>query len=198
MKTLLLATLNTHKIAELRVILQDIRVQILTLEDFPELPELPETGHTFEANALQKARLAFTLTGHWVAADDSGIEVLALGNAPGVHSKRFSPEQTAAANNALLLERLAPHADRRARFRCVMALVGPGVARTADGRCEGHIATSPRGTGGFGYDPLFLPGAFPGRTMAELTMQEKNSISHRGHAFRRLPALLPLIPGSLP
>ena len=105
-------------------------------------------------------------------------------------SRRFSPEETHPANNELLLERLAGVSDRRARFRCVMALVGLGEDRVADGRCEGAIALAPRGDQGFGYDPLFLPDEAPGRSMAELGMDEKNRISHRGRAFRQLPALL--------
>ncbi|MCA9569286.1 MAG: non-canonical purine NTP pyrophosphatase, partial [Myxococcales bacterium] len=119
-------------------------------------------------------------------------EVDALGGAPGVHSKRFSPEGTTPANNALLLERLVGAADRTARFRCVVALVGPdGYERIAEGACEGRIALEPRGTDGFGYDPLFLPDEAPGRAMAELTVDAKNAISHRGRAFRQLPGLFP-------
>ena len=111
-------------------------------------------------------------------------------SAPGVSSKRFTPEATAEANNRLLLARLAGVPDRRARFRCVLAVVGLGAERTVEGRCEGSIGLSPRGSEGFGYDPLFLPDEAPGRTLAELTMDEKNAISHRGRAFRALRALL--------
>jgi len=188
---LLLASSNAHKIFEIRRILQGIPLELLTLEDFPELPELPETGDTFTANALQKARYAHELTGLPCAADDSGIEIDALGGAPGVHSKRFSKEGTNEANNQLLLHRLTDQDNRSARYRCVVALVGHGAEQTVEGRCEGTIGHTYRGTGGFGYDPLFWPSEHPGKTMAELTMDEKNAISHRGRAFRLLRDLLP-------
>jgi XTP/dITP diphosphohydrolase len=193
---LLLATRNAHKLQEIRQILAGHDVEILSLDDVPGLPdELPEDGDTFEANALQKARHAFRVTGLLTCADDSGIEVDALDGAPGVYSKRFSPEGTDEANNAHLLHLLRDRTDRSARYRCVLALVGEGIERVADGRCEGTIGHAHRGQGGFGYDPLFLPTDVPGRTMAELTMDEKNAISHRGRAFRELPGLLPDTPG---
>jgi XTP/dITP diphosphohydrolase len=132
-------------------------------------------------------------TGGWVLADDSGLEVDALGGRPGVWSKRYSAEGTDAANNAKLLLELdgvAP-ASRSARYRCVLALVGPdGRCATVDGTCEGRIAEAPRGAGGFGYDPLFLPTGRPGRTMAELAPHEKDAISHRGAAMARFGELL--------
>lgn len=188
---LLLATGNTHKITEVRALLAGTDLMLRTLADFPELEDLPETGTTFEHNALQKAHAAFQATGLLCVADDSGIEIDALGGAPGVYSKRFSPEGTAAANNALTLLRLQGVADRTARFRCVIAVVGPDWQRTAEGRCEGRIALAPVGEGGFGYDPLFLPDETPGLSMAQLDMAQKNAISHRGRAFRQLPSLLP-------
>lgn len=187
---LLFATNNAHKVEEVRAILEGTGVVVRSLAEAGVDVDPPETGDTFEANALQKARYLHERTGLPCIADDSGIEVDALGGAPGVHSKRFSPEGTDAANNRLLLERLAGITDRRARFRCVVALVGLGPDRTLEGRCEGRIADSPRGQGGFGYDPLFLPDEAPGRTMAELSPAEKNAISHRGRAFRQLPAAL--------
>lgn len=187
---ILLASRNAHKATEVAQILHDTGVEVLSLADFPDVPELGEDHETFLDNALQKAREAHAATGLLVVADDSGIEVDALYGAPGVHSKRFSPEATAAANNALLLERLDGLDDRTARFRCVIAVVGAGVERTVDGTCEGRIAESERGQGGFGYDPLFLPDDAPGRAMAELSPTEKNAISHRGRAFAHLPELL--------
>lgn len=187
---LLFATNNAHKVEEVRAILEGTGVVVRSLAEAGVDVDPPETGDTFEANALQKARYLHERTGLPCIADDSGIEVDALGGAPGVHSKRFSPEGTDAANNRLLLERLAGITDRRARFRCVVALVGLGPDRTLEGRCKGRIADSPRGQGGFGYDPLFLPDEAPGRTMAELSPAEKNAISHRGRAFRQLPAAL--------
>lgn len=160
--------------------------------DLPaELPDPPETGDTFVANALEKATFVHERTGLWALADDSGLEVDALGGGPGVLSRRFSPEQTDAANNALLLRTLGDRTDRAARYRCVLALVGPGIRRTAAGSCEGVIgAAGPRGAGGFGYDPLFWPVATPGRTMAELSPAEKDAISHRGAALAQLDRLL--------
>jgi XTP/dITP diphosphohydrolase len=187
---LLFATNNAHKVDEVRAILAGTGIEVLTLREAGLDVDPPETGDTFEANALQKARFLFERTGLACVADDSGLEVDALGGAPGVHSKRFSPQAEPDANNRLLLERLGARPDRAARFRCVIAVVAPGWERTADGRCEGAIARAPRGDQGFGYDPLFLPDEAPGRTMAELSMDEKNAISHRGRAFRRLPELL--------
>jgi XTP/dITP diphosphohydrolase len=189
---LLFATNNAHKVAEVRQILAGTGITVRTLAEHGLIVDPPETGDTFEANALQKARFVHEHTGLPCIADDSGIEVDALGGAPGVRSKRFSAEATAEANNALLLERLRDVADdaRTARFRCALAVVGVGPERVVDGRCEGHIAHELRGEGGFGYDPLFLPDEAPGRAMAELSADEKNTISHRGRAFRQLPGLL--------
>jgi len=123
---LVLASLNAHKLTEIRALLAGLPLDVVGLDAFPAVPEPPETGATFEDNALQKAVFVAEATGLPALADDSGLAVDALGGAPGVHSKRFSPEGTAAANNALLLARLAPHTDRRARFVCVLALAGPG------------------------------------------------------------------------
>ena len=187
---LLIATNNPHKIEEIREILSGTPFVLHSLLDRPDLPEPPEDGLTFEANALQKARTIQAQVGGVVLADDSGLEVDALGGAPGVHSKRFSAEGTAAANNALLLDRMADVTGRTARFRCVLALVSPAYEGTVDGACEGRIATQANGSQGFGYDPLFIPDELDGRTMAEASMQEKNAISHRGRAFRRLSELL--------
>jgi XTP/dITP diphosphohydrolase len=192
MTTLVFATRNAHKLEEVRALLaaSALPVTLLDLDAAGVDGEPPETGDTFEANALEKARWVHERTGLPCLADDSGLEVDALGGAPGVRSKRFSPEATTAANNALLLARLGDRPDRRARFRCVLALVTRGGEGTVDGTCEGAIGHAPRGAQGFGYDPLFLPDAHPGRTLAELSMAEKNAVSHRGRAFRRLPELL--------
>ena len=188
--TLIFATHNAHKVVEVRAILAGTGITVQTLDDVGIVDDPPETGATFAANALQKARYVHDLTGLPCIADDSGLEVDALGGAPGVHSKRFSPEARASSNNRLLLERLEGVVDRRARFRCVLALVGLGDEAIVDGRCEGAIGTAARGADGFGYDPLFQPDEIPGKTMAELSMNDKNRISHRGRAFRQLPALL--------
>ncbi len=192
---LVFATNNAHKVTEVRAILAEalsgMDVAIQTLSEAGLDVDPPETGDTFEANALQKARFIHERQGGWVIADDSGIEVDALDGRPGVHSKRFSPQATAQANNTLLLEKLVDvPAPRTARFRCCLALVGPGVEATVDGRCEGVIGFAPSGTDGFGYDPLFVPTEADGRTMAELSPAEKNAISHRGRAFSQLPELL--------
>jgi XTP/dITP diphosphohydrolase len=183
---IVLASRNAHKIEELSRMAPE--VEWLLLPDSAGDP--PETGATFEANALQKARFGAAATGLPCLADDSGIEVDALGGRPGVWSKRYSPEATDAANNALLLRELAdvgalsPGA-RSARYRCVIALVAAdGAEQVFDGRCEGTIGFSLRGSNGFGYDPLFLPAAVPGRAMAELEPAEKDAISHRGAALQ--------------
>lgn len=188
---LLFATANAHKAEEVRAILAGTGIEVTTLLDIPGLGEAPETGDTFEHNAVEKASFLFAHTGLACIADDSGIEVDALDGRPGVHSKRYSPEGTAMANNARLLAELAGVTNRRARFRCVLAYVGPDGARSVEGRCEGRIAHEERGADGFGYDPLFLPDEAAGRSMAELSMEEKNAISHRGRAFARLQEILP-------
>ena len=187
---ILVASRNAHKLGEIREILAPFGIQVEDLNAWPELGELPEEEETFEGNALSKARAAYAATGRLTVADDSGIEVDALGGAPGVHSKRFTPEGSDTSNNAHLLQRLTDAQDRSGRFRCVIALVGPAGEATASGAVEGQIAHEERGEGGFGYDPLFLPNEQPGRSMAELTPDEKNAISHRGRAFRQLPALV--------
>ena len=192
MKTLVLASNNAHKVREVRQILGPLGIEVRPLEDFPEIPEPPETGDTFEHNALQKARFVFERTGLPTVADDSGLAVDALGGAPGVYSKRFSgaTENLHEANNALLLEKLAGRVDRGAGFVCVIALVTEDGESLARGEVRGTIAEALRGEGGFGYDPLFLPDEHPGRSMAELSAEEKNAISHRGRAFRELPGML--------
>ncbi len=180
-----LASRNAHKIVEMRRIAPHLDWVTMPAE----LDDPPETGDTFEANALQKARFVFEKTGMLALADDSGLEVDALGGRPGVRSKRYSPEGNDAANNALLLRELGDRTDRTARYRCVIAVVGPGVERTAAGACEGAIGFEGRGANGFGYDPYFFPTGST-RTMAELEPGEKDAISHRGAALAHLPALL--------
>lgn len=180
-----LASRNAHKVAELARMAPGIAWVALPVE----LGDPPETGDTFLANALEKARYARAHVGGWCLADDSGIEVDALGGRPGVHSKRYSVDGTDAANNARLLAELAGRSDRSARYRCVIVLVGDEEF-VVEGACEGTIGLAPRGVGGFGYDPLFLPAAAPGRTMAELSGAEKDAISHRGLAMRRLAEVL--------
>ena len=187
---LIFATQNKNKAVEVSAIFTGTNIDLVTLDAYPEIPEPPETQDTFEGNALQKARFVHEQTGLPCIADDSGLEVDALGGAPGVHSKRFSAAATGPANNALLLQKLAGINVRTARFRCTIALVYHSFEKTAEGRCEGSIGTVERGHNGFGYDPLFLPIESSPQTMAELSMTDKNSISHRGRAFRQLPGLL--------
>jgi XTP/dITP diphosphohydrolase len=193
---LLVATTNAHKIAELREMLAGLPIDLVTPVQAGVTDLIvEESGETFEENAILKARAYAARAGLLTLADDSGLEVATLGGRPGVHSARFAgPGANAEANNALLLQELerttGPH---RARFRCVLALVDPRAPEsptTVEGRCDGAITFEPRGTNGFGYDPLFVPDAKGGRTMAELASEEKHAISHRGRAYAALrPAL---------
>ncbi|MDP8256199.1 MAG: XTP/dITP diphosphatase [Candidatus Alcyoniella australis] len=184
-----LASRNRGKAVELNRILAPLGIQVVCLDQVGVHEELPETGETFEHNALQKAGRVVELCGLAAIADDSGLEVDALDGAPGVYSARFAGEYADdAANNALLLQKLAglPRAQRGARFVCVAALVEPhGRELTARGECRGVIVEQPRGAGGFGYDPLFEVPEL-GLTFAQLDAEQKDRISHRGRAFREL------------
>jgi XTP/dITP diphosphohydrolase len=187
MSALVLATRNPHKLRELREALPGI--EIGPLHEDVELP--PETGETFAANALGKARAAQEATGRASIADDSGIEAYGLGGRPGVRSARYAGEDaTDEENLAKLLEEVGGGEDRRVAYVCVIALVTQdGQESLFEGRCEGTLAERPRGTGGFGYDPAFVPteiGPDDQRTMAELAPAEKHAISHRGRAARKL------------
>ncbi|MEP7028946.1 MAG: RdgB/HAM1 family non-canonical purine NTP pyrophosphatase [Candidatus Eisenbacteria bacterium] len=185
------ATANAHKVRELATLLGDFGVELAPRPEGVAMPE--ETGASFLANARIKARAVAAATGEIALADDSGLEVDALGGDPGVRSARYAGDEASDAdNNAKLLAELSGiHGpNRRARFRCVLALVGPdGKELTAEGRCEGFVLESPRGAGGFGYDPLFQPEGDT-RALAEYAEAEKNAISHRGHAVRRLREML--------
>jgi XTP/dITP diphosphohydrolase len=180
---LVLASRNPHKVREFRALLDG--VEVVALPDEAQLP--PETGETFEANAVPKASAAARATGRIAFADDSGIEAEALGGAPGVRSARFAGEGASDADNLAKLIAEAPPGSPLA-YVCVIALVDPvtGEERTFEGRCTGTMAPTPRGTGGFGYDPVFVPDGGDGRTMAELSPAEKDAISHRGRAARAL------------
>jgi XTP/dITP diphosphohydrolase len=180
---LVLASRNPHKVREFRALLDGI--EIVALPDEVQLP--PETGETFEANAVPKARAAAHATGRVAFADDSGIEAEALGGAPGVRSARFAGEGASDADNLDRLLAEAPPGSPLA-YVCVIALIDPvtGEELTFEGRCTGTMAPTPRGTGGFGYDPVFVPDGGDGRTMAELSQAEKDAISHRGRAARAL------------
>lgn len=185
---LVVATGNQGKLREIRRLLADAGVRVLSLADFPHLPEVEEDGETFAENARKKAQTVARLTGRLTLADDSGLEVAALGGAPGVRSARYAGEgATDEDNNRKLLAALAavPREERGGAFVCVMALCDPGGdCRFFEGRLEGEILEAPRGEEGFGYDPLFLlPGE--GRTLAELPLEVKNALSHRGQALRK-------------
>jgi XTP/dITP diphosphohydrolase len=185
-----LASNNAHKVLEIARILAPQGISLRPLREFPDVEDPPETGTTVEANALQKARFVFQAPGLPCIADDSGLEVDALDGAPGVHSKRYTPQATAEANNAKLLGALDGVSARGARFVCALAVVTSAGEEVWRGTCEGAIALAPEGENGFGYDPLFLPSEFPGKTMAQLAPSDKDRIGHRGHALKGLPAVL--------
>ncbi len=196
---LLVATRNPGKLRELASLLWDVPARLVSLDEAGVDATVDETGATFEENAVLKATVYARASGLTTLADDSGLEVDALGGDPGVRSARYAgPGADDAARMRRLLHKLqkVPAGGRQARFRCVIALAQPhGGARTFMGVCEGLIADAPRGRNGFGYDPVFiLPGM--GRTMAELSAAEKGSVSHRGIAARRAAAALN-IPGFL-
>jgi len=194
---IVLATRNRGKLVEIvRLLGESIaRGRLVTIDEIAPTVRLDEDGDTFEANALQKARQASIATGLPAIADDSGLEVDVLGGAPGVYSARYAGEPSDdARNNQKLLDALkgVPGDERSGRFRCVAAYVDParGIEIVRDGSCEGQVLTAPRGTLGFGYDPLFLVPRL-GKTMAELPIDEKNQLSHRAAAFRALALVLP-------
>ncbi|MHB1017050.1 MAG: RdgB/HAM1 family non-canonical purine NTP pyrophosphatase [Coriobacteriia bacterium] len=191
MQRVIVATGNRGKLDEIRSALDFPGWEFVTAADLgAETLEVEETGDTFEANARLKARAYHEVFGIAALADDSGLEVDALQGAPGVYSSRYAgADATDADNNVKLLAALAdvPQDGRTARFRSAIVLIGEdGVETVAEGSCEGSIGFEPRGAGGFGYDPLFLPDDAPGRTMAELDRAGKNAISHRGAALRAL------------
>ena len=192
MSSLIFATANKHKLREMRELLPE-----LELEGLPEGVELPpEVGDSFAGIALEKARAAHAATGRAAIGDDSGIEAAGLGGQPGIYSARYGGPGASDEENLekLLREIGAAGDDRRAAYHCALALVDEdGIERVFEARCEGRLIDVPRGSGGFGYDPAFVPdatGAGDARTMSELSQVEKNEISHRGHAARLLAAHL--------
>lgn len=195
-RTIVVATGNMHKLTEIEEILSHVLpdVTFVALGQLGEFDDPEETGTTFLENALIKAQAAVEETGLPAIADDSGLVVDALGGEPGVYSARYAGVHgDDAANNAKLLANLAGVEDpaRTARFMSVVALIDvDGLVTYGEGACEGRIAHEGRGANGFGYDPLFLPDDTPGKTMAELTPEEKNAISHRFHALEALSAKL--------
>jgi XTP/dITP diphosphohydrolase len=200
---LVVASHSAHKLRELRELLAPARAELVSLADAGVVDEAVEDGSTFEANAAKKARFAARATGLPALADDSGLEVDALGGGPGVRTRRYAgPDATDADNNAKLLRELRgrPPAERGARYVCVLALALPEAAgdrgglplRVTRGTCRGRIATEPRGDGGFGYDPIFEPADEPpgGRTVGLSAAAEKHAISHRARAARRMAVVL--------
>ncbi len=190
---LVLATNNEDKIREIRHLLEDLPITILTRRDFLEFPDPEETGATLEENAILKARAVAEFCDLPALADDSGLEVDALDGAPGVFSSRYAGENvTYADNNRKLIQsmREVPAERRTARFRCVMAIVwSDGAVDTVEGKADGLIASDIVGNGGFGYDPVFV---FPplGRRFSELTLDEKNLVSHRGKALQAIRTVI--------
>ena len=188
-RKLLFATNNAHKLAEVQAVLGP-EFALTTPRDCGVAEEIPETCDTLEGNASQKAHYLHDCTGLDCFADDTGLEVAALGGAPGVHSARYATDgHDFLANNRLLLRNLEGIADRRARFRTVIALLLDGQEYRFEGIVEGRIIEHESGTEGFGYDPLFVPDGFD-KTFAEMTADEKNAVSHRGRAVRRLVEFL--------
>ncbi len=198
---ILVGSKNPKKAREMTAILGDLGVEVVTVDEIaPDLPSPEETGSTFEENAALKALYFATATGMVTIADDSGLEVDALGGAPGVYSSRYAGRDgDDAANNAKLLAELGDRPDemRGGRFRTAICLASPGdIHLMTTGSVEGRILRAPRGSGGFGYDPLFFHPGF-GRAFAELSPEEKASVSHRGQALdelkRQLPAVLSIL-----
>ena len=182
---ILFATNNAHKLAEVQAVLGD-SYTLVTPRDCGVTEEIPETQPTLEGNALQKARYLYERTGLDCFADDTGLEVEALGGAPGVHSARYATDgHDFAANNRLLLRNLEGQTNRRARFRTVISLLLGGEEHLFEGVVQGRIIDHEQGSEGFGYDPLFIPDGYD-RTFAQMTTEQKNAVSHRARAVRKL------------
>jgi len=190
---LLLATHNQNKKSELKQLLKDMNIDILTRDEIEELPEIVEDGQSFAENAVKKARQSALLSFYTCLADDSGLVVDALDGRPGVYSARFAGEEADdGKNNEKLLQMMQeiPDEQRTARFICVIAISSPaGEVQTVKGICEGRIARKPSGDGGFGYDSLFIPEGYD-QSFAELSAEIKNSISHRGRALQKCQPLI--------
>lgn len=191
LREIVVATNNVGKIREIQDILKDFSCSVLPIRTLQKKFSVEEDGHTYEENAIKKAKYAAIVTGRISIADDSGLEVDALAGAPGIYSARFGGEHLSfSEKNTLLLQKLVGIVDRSARFRCTMAIVSPdGRSATAEGVCEGIIGTEARGTFGFGFDPIFILPDYQ-KTMAELEPKVKNTISHRAKALKHLPDLI--------
>lgn len=190
---LIIATKNRGKLEEIKALLKDLDVKISSLADLHNIPEIVEDGKTFLENARKKAQITAKAAGKWVLADDSGLAVDALHGAPGVNSARFAGKQgDYDSNNSKLLHEMdkIPDGKRKAHFICVAVLLSPeGKEWSVEERCDGEIIRELRGAKGFGYDPLFFIPTME-KTMAELNMDEKNKISHRGKAFRKIKEII--------
>lgn len=190
---IVLATRNKKKAEEIRRIIEDESVCLLTLDDFPDCPQVEEDGKTFEENAVKKARAVAKCTGLPAIADDSGLEVYALGNAPGVYSARYAGDDADDRKNIekLLYEmRFVKKENRGARFVCCIVFAyHDGKLKTFTEYCEGTIGVKPEGSNGFGYDPVFYPAGYK-KAFAEMTEAEKDALSHRGKAMKKLAEFL--------
>lgn len=193
METVIIASGNQGKLKEFKELMKDLAVEVKSLKDFPEIGDIEENGTSFAENAYIKAKAVFDATGCLSIADDSGLEVDALDGAPGIYSARYAGEdKNDAANNEKLLQEMdaVPKEQRGAQFHCaIVAIDKNGNRYDAEGIVRGEILRAPQGENGFGYDPLFYIEEF-GRTTAELSMDEKNKISHRGKAVRRIVDVL--------
>jgi len=188
-----IATRNTGKLRELEAILAPLSLKLISLKDFPEIPDVLEDGATFSENAGKKARTVAHLTGRLTIADDSGLCVDVLQGRPGIFSSRFAGDTATDRERCQkLLDEMTgiPEGQRGAEFVCVMAIVSPeGEMQTVEGKCRGRITFTPQGKHGFGFDPIFFVPEL-GKTMAELTPEVKNQISHRGQALKKLKLIL--------
>ena len=191
MMKIIFATANKGKLTEADEVLGP-DYEVVSPADLGITEDIPETGATLQENSLQKAQYLHEKTGLPCFADDTGLEVDALGGAPGIYSARYAgPGHDSQANMIKLLKELEQFNDRRARFHTVVTLIlADGQVHFFEGVCEGSIAHEKHGTGGFGYDPIFLADAYPGRSLAEVTKEEKNAVSHRGKAIRAMAAWL--------
>ena len=192
MPKIILATHNRGKLKEIQAILGSLPIEFLSLLDYPELPEVIEDGKTLEQNAVKKAREIFQLTHIPTLADDTGLEVFYLGMAPGVISARYAGDKVSYEdNNRKLLKELyaIPYEQRKAQFRCVASFIATNIETTVEGICQGRIIGDLRGSGGFGYDPLFMPNGYD-QTFAELSLEVKNKISHRAQAFQKMKTVI--------
>jgi XTP/dITP diphosphohydrolase len=189
----IVVTRNKGKIREIREALKGLGLRIYALSDFPDVPEIKEDGKSFTENALKKARFYSKVFGKLTLADDSGLEVDSLRGMPGIYSARYSGERASSReNNQKLLKEMEgiPLSKRGAQFKCMMAMVSPSGKETmTEGVCKGRIGMREKGRRGFGYDPLFILSRY-GKTMAELSLKEKNRISHRGKALRKIKKMI--------